>query len=128
MAQRFFHHPHLHVVEVSLDVSSCWFSERGQSVRELAHSRFLVPGFTLLVLVVGSTMPPVLIALIAFILPARVARPSYDPSKGRPFLERIRNKLAYGSNCRRRTVAVAKRVIKESLACSCVMRNLALKR
>jgi hypothetical protein len=33
-----------------------------------------------------------------------------------------RNILAYGSNCRRRTVAVAKRVIKESLACSCVMR------
>jgi hypothetical protein len=48
---------------------------------------------------------------------------AYHPSKERPFLERIRvgvlkfghEGLAYGSNHRLRTVAVAKRVIKESL-------------
>jgi len=35
--------------------------------------------------------------------------------------------LAYGSNCRRKSVAVAKRVIKESVPCSCEIRKLALK-
>jgi hypothetical protein len=125
-------HPYPHVLKVlrvlrvlTLQrVSSCGLSSRGRVVCELTHSAFWYQG--------SRRCWCRALRQLSFLLPG-TSDWLYHPSKERPFLERVskiwigRDILAYGSNYRRRTVTVAKRVVGESLACSCEIRKLALR-